>query len=34
VTRTSTPSRVPGSMTVSPIPGTPPVVEPPSDPIE
>ncbi len=33
VTRTSAPS-VPGSMTVSPIPGTPPVVEPPSDPIE
>lgn len=37
VTRTSQPTTattVPGSMTVSPIPGTPPVVEPPSDPIE
>ena len=37
VTRTSAPSSapsVPGSMTVSPIPGSPPVVEPPSDPIE
>ncbi len=37
VTRTSAPSSapsVPGTMTVSPIPGSPPVVEPPSDPIE
>jgi RNA polymerase sigma factor (sigma-70 family) len=37
VTRTSAPSSstsVPGSMTVSPIPGTPPVVTPPSDPVE